>query len=128
MARRQRQDRELDAAIGRRLRMHRLARGMIQMELARALGVSDQQIQKYEQGHIRLSASRLQRAAEVLDLPISAFLYEPAAPGTADDDLIVFATTVEGFDLNRAFAAIADRHVRRNVIRLVEAIAKDAAR
>lgn len=126
MAKRQ-ADNAIDAAVGRRIRMHRLARGMSQADLGRALRVTFQQVQKYEKGMNRVSASRLQQTADVFRLPVSAFFDDAGASEIDGGGLASFVTTKEGFDLNRAFAAISDRDVRRGVVRLVEAIVKDAA-
>ncbi|WP_312869961.1 helix-turn-helix domain-containing protein [Jiella pacifica] len=116
----------IDAAVGRRIRMHRLARGMSQTDLARALKITFQQVQKYEKGMNRVSASRLQQTADVFGLPVSAFFGDAGASEIDGGGLANFVTTKEGLDLNRAFAAISDRDVRRGVVRLVETIVKDA--
>ncbi|MAU99187.1 MAG: transcriptional regulator [Fulvimarina sp.] len=126
MAKRQ-TDGVIDAAVGRRIRMHRLARGMSQTDLARALKITFQQVQKYEKGTNRVSASRLQQTADVFGLPVSAFFDEARISQIGSDGLADFVTSREGLDLNRAFAAISDGDVRRGVVRLVKAIVKDAA-
>jgi ribosome-binding protein aMBF1 (putative translation factor) len=64
---------ELDEQIGRRIRDRRTLSGLAQHELAKALGISHQQLQKYEAGKNRISASRLWRCAEILHTPISDF-------------------------------------------------------
>jgi DNA-binding XRE family transcriptional regulator len=71
----------LDEQIGRRIRDRRRFSGLAQHELAKALGISHQQLQKYEAGKNRISASRLWRCAEVLDTPISDFFSD--RPGNA---------------------------------------------
>jgi transcriptional regulator with XRE-family HTH domain len=80
----------IDEQIGRRIRDRRRVSGLAQHELAKALGVSHQQLQKYEAGKNRISASRLWRCAEVLDTPISDFFADRAGKsavnGNADRD------------------------------------------
>ncbi|TFF17224.1 XRE family transcriptional regulator [Jiella endophytica] len=117
----------IDAAVGGRIRMHRLAHGMSQTALARSLGVSFQQVQKYENGTNQISISRLQKVADVFDLPPSAFFDDAAASKIDDGGLASFVQSPEGLELNSAFTTISDRDVRRGVVRLVEAIVKDAA-
>ena len=99
---------------------------MSQTDLARALKITFQQVQKYEKGMNRVSASRLQQTADVFGLPVSAFFGDAGASEIDGGGLANFVTTKEGLDLNRAFAAISDRDVRRGVVRLVETIVKDA--
>lgn len=125
MAKRQ-TDGVIDAAVGRRIRMHRLARGMSQTDLARALKITFQQVQKYEKGANRVSASRLQQTADAFGLPISAFFGDAEAFQIDGGNLADFVTTKEGLQLNCAFAAISNPDVRRGVVRLVESIATDA--
>ncbi|MBP0617809.1 helix-turn-helix domain-containing protein [Jiella mangrovi] len=117
----------IDAAVGGRIRMHRLAQGMSQTALARALGVTFQQVQKHEKGTNQISVSRLQKVADVFDLPPSAFFDDAAALKIDAGGLASFVQSPEGLELNSAFATISDRDVRRGVVRLVEAIVKDAS-
>ncbi|MCB8835846.1 helix-turn-helix domain-containing protein [Aurantimonas sp. VKM B-3413] len=117
----------IDAAVGRCIRTFRLARGMSQADLARVLGVTFQQVQKYEKGTNRISASRLQQTAELFELPVAAFFDNSSASEIDDGGLTHFVSTRTGNALNRAFARISDREVRRGLIGLVEALAKDAS-
>ena len=69
-----------DVAVGRRMRIERLTKGMSQTELANAAGVSFQQMQKYEKGLNRIGAGRLTLIAEKLGIPITAFFASASAP------------------------------------------------
>ena len=120
----------VDVYVGARLRMRRAMLGMSQSKLGAILGVTFQQIQKYEKGVNRISASRLRQAAGVFDVDIDWF-YEggPAAQGAkgwaegaARPLDIQFLSTTEGFKLNRAFTRIRDPKVRRKIIDLVESL------
>ena len=123
----------VDAYVGARLRMRRVMLGMSQSRLGALLGVTFQQVQKYEKGSNRISASRLKVAAEVLETTVNFFLEgapaEPAAmaggfaePRAQPFDMSFLATT-EGFQLNRAFIRIRDPKVRRRIVDLVVSLA-----
>lgn len=120
----------VDVYVGARLRMRRVTLGMSQSRLGELLGVTFQQVQKYEKGTNRISASRLKLAAEVLQVSVD-FFYEggPAQPskgGLAEDSaayVTEFLSTSEGFQLNRAFARIRDPKVRRRIVELVLSLA-----
>jgi transcriptional regulator with XRE-family HTH domain len=121
----------VDAYVGARLRMRRVMLGMSQGKLGQLLGVTFQQIQKYEKGSNRISASRLRQAAHALEVPVEYF-YEgapspaegggPPESGTEAFDVAFLATT-EGFQLNRAFLRIRDPKVRRRIVELVVSLA-----
>jgi transcriptional regulator with XRE-family HTH domain len=121
----------VDVYVGARLRMRRAMLGMSQSKLGAVLGVTFQQIQKYEKGVNRISASRLKQAASVFDVDVDWF-YEggPAVQGAkgglaegASHSLDVqFLSTTDGFRLNRAFTRIRDPKVRRKIIDLVESL------
>jgi transcriptional regulator with XRE-family HTH domain len=125
----------IDRHVGNRVRMRRMLVGMSQEKLGEALGVTFQQIQKYEKGTNRISASRLQQTARVLGVPIDYF-YDGApqpdgasapgfAEGPAPDYMAEALTSTEGLNLLKAFAAIKDARVRRRLVDLVRAIAGD---
>ena len=130
----------IDKHVGSRVRMRRMLLGLSQEKLGEALGVTFQQVQKYEKGMNRIGASRLQDIAKILDAPPS-FFFEgaptqaaAAAPqggfseGQSATFVVDFLSTVEGLQLNKAFAAIKDPKVRRRIVDLVVAIAaSDAA-
>jgi len=122
----------IDLYVGGRVRMRRMLVGLSQEKLGDALGVTFQQIQKYEKGANRIGASRLHQIAQVLGVPVS-FFYDgaapagDAAPGFAEapalDHVADFLATSEGLHLNKAFVRIQDAGVRRKLVALVEAVA-----
>ena len=122
----------VDKHVGSRVRMRRMMVGMSQEKLGEALGVTFQQIQKYEKGTNRIGASRLHQIASSLGVPIS-FLYEgapdlqgqPAGFSDAPSPAYVadFMTTSEGLQLMKAFVRIKDAKVRRRLVKLVAALA-----
>jgi transcriptional regulator with XRE-family HTH domain len=120
-----------DKYVGSRVRMRRMMLGMSQEKLAGALGLTFQQIQKYEKGTNRISASRLQAISQILDSPVHFFfegapqltkgvqqLGETASPSYVTD----FLTTSDGLALVKAFVKIKDAGLRRSIVRMVEAI------
>ena len=125
-----------DIHVGSRIRLRRNMLGMSQEKLGETLGITFQQVQKYEKGTNRVGASRLQAICEVLGVPVS-FMFEDA-PGSSTTPAgglaeagsnafaIEFCTSAEGLQLNRAFVRIPDPKVRRKVIELVKALAVDA--
>ena len=120
----------IDIHVGGRVRMRRNLAGMSQEKLGEALGLTFQQVQKYEKGTNRIGASRLQQISKILQAPPSFFFEgapsgEPGAmPGFAESSEVVsFLSTVEGLQLNKAFASIRDPKVRKKVVDLVVALA-----
>ncbi len=117
-----------DAEIGRRIRALRLERGLSQTELGNLLGVTFQQVQKYEKGANRVAAGRLQRVAEALQVPITFFY---SGSGTVEDlgdadtvDVgLGFLETSGAVRLVRAFSCIRDPDMRRAVMEMAERIA-----
>jgi transcriptional regulator with XRE-family HTH domain len=118
----------IDADVAKRVRALRLQRGLSQGELSDALGVTFQQVQKYERGANRISAGRLFRIAKVLDVPVAFFFADSNGSGSEPD---VDAPTVD-FDflqtsgamrLIRAYGRIDDRGVRLTLMRLAESLA-----
>lgn len=121
----------IDIEVGRRIRAQRRLLGMSQSALAEKLDLTFQQVQKYEKGTNRVGASRLQRVADCLAVPISHF-FDNATVGNhaADDeaitiknDLVNFLSSEEGVELNRAFAKIKDAKTRQRIVGLVKSIA-----
>jgi transcriptional regulator with XRE-family HTH domain len=117
--------------------MRRQLLGMSQERLADQIGVTFQQVQKYEKGINRIGASRLQRIADVLRASPSFFFeQEDSEPLTLQgldlsanaDPVAEFLRSKEGLALNRAFLKIADRNVRETVIALVKAMAQSESR
>jgi transcriptional regulator with XRE-family HTH domain len=125
----------IDKHVGERVRMRRMLLGMSQERLGEQLGLTFQQVQKYEKGVNRIGASRLFDLAQVLGVPIQ-FFYEnmPAAvsgphtvPGFADrpgDTYVAdFLSSRDSVELNKAFARIQDPRVRRSIVDMVRAVA-----
>jgi transcriptional regulator with XRE-family HTH domain len=127
----------VDIYVGARLRMRRTMLGMSQSKLGELLGVTFQQVQKYEKGSNRISASRLQQTARVLDVSPSFFFEGAPAQavegGFAEDAqqsfVVDFLASTEGLQLNRAFLRVRDPKVRRRIVDLVVSLASsdDAA-
>ena len=127
----------IDVHVGSRVRLQRMLRGISQEKLGEKLGLTFQQIQKYEKGVNRIGASRLFDLANVLGVPVQFFYDEaPLAetrvqpqPGFAekpsDAYIFEFLNTREGLELNRAFAKIGDARTRRAIVEMVRAVAKD---
>ena len=122
----------IDKYVGSRVRMRRIMLGMSQEKLGEALGLTFQQIQKYEKGTNRVGASRIQQISEILQVPVS-FLFEGGptsiaggggfGEGTSPTYVSDFLATSEGLALTRAFTRIADSRLRRSIVDLVEQIA-----
>ncbi len=118
-----------DVYVGGKVRMRRKMLGMSQEKLGEQLGITFQQVQKYEKGANRIGASRLQAISQILEMPISYFFpHEPVAAGgmgeNAQSDYVSdFMMSSEGIELNRAFAQIKDPKLRRKVIDLVRTMA-----
>jgi transcriptional regulator with XRE-family HTH domain len=121
----------IDVHVGGRIRLRRNMMGISQERLGERLGITFQQVQKYEKGTNRVGASRLQAISSVLGVPISFFFEEvvatePARNGFAEPDgtfsLMEFCSSSEGLQLNRAYIAIDDAKVRRRVLDLVKAL------
>jgi len=122
----------IDKHVGARLRMRRLMVGLSQSKLGEALGVTFQQVQKYEKGVNRIGASALQQLARVLEVKPAFFFDGAPASGepvtgfaepAGDAYVLDFLSTSEGLQLNRAFAAIKDPKVRKSIVDLVEKLA-----
>jgi len=115
----------IDVYVGSRVRVRRKTLGMTQFGLAELLGITFQQIQKYEKGTNRIGASRLQRISEVLRVPIG-FFFENSGSGLNDgetSELTGFLSSKEGLALNRAFIAIEDPNVRQKLVALAKSLA-----
>ena len=117
----------IDIDVGARIRARRAVLGVSQTKLATALGLTFQQVQKYERGDNRVSASTLVRVAGALDTSVAALVGEDAA-ARADRPMFRHMATAGAFDLLEAYAKIPDAEVRRAVIRLTKTLAKAAER
>jgi transcriptional regulator with XRE-family HTH domain len=121
----------IDVHVGSRVRARRQVLGMSQEKLGNALGLTFQQVQKYEKGTNRVGASRLQHLARILQVSIGHF-FERApgqlkAKGNAPSSAFVsdFVTSTEGLTLAKAFTQIKDAKVRHHIVKLVGEIAGD---
>ena len=133
----------IDVHVGSRVRFRRMLLGMSQEKLGEKLGLTFQQIQKYEKGVNRIGASRLFDLAQVLGVSVQ-FFYEEA-PGTAalndgrtfvpegfiekpaEGSIVEFLKSRDGLELNRAFVRISDIKARRAIVDLVRSLANDDA-
>lgn len=128
----------IDKHVGSRVRMRRMMIGMSQEKLGEALGLTFQQVQKYEKGTNRIGASRLHQIASVLGVQVEFFyegapqleggppadgLSEPPTPAYVSD----FLSTSDGLHLMRAFVRVRDAKVRKRIVELVEALSSDEA-
>jgi transcriptional regulator with XRE-family HTH domain len=119
-----------DVEVGQRIRARRMAKGMSQTELGALLGVTFQQVQKYEKGVNRVGAGRLVRVAEALDVPVS-FFFGATDTGTGSSDtraILGFLDTSYALRLLRAFSRIPQNEVQRAVVDLVESLAPETGK
>lgn len=128
----------IDIHVGSRLKLRRTMLGMTQEKLGDRLGVTFQQVQKYEKGTNRIGASRLQEISEILETPVS-FFFEEASPmeltkaapraihgfaeAASDTFQTPHASSSDAHALTKAFSQIGDARVRRRIIDLVETLA-----
>ncbi len=115
------EDIEIDQQIGQRLKERRLLMGLSQTALADGLGITFQQLQKYEKGHNRIAAGRLYGCAQLLDVPPEYFFegLEGSDSGTPDE-----TRSDEAMKLARAYYSINDPVYRKRIWRLVQALAR----
>jgi len=117
-----------DVEVGRRIRARRLECWLTQQELAQGLGISFQQIQKYERGTNRVSAGRLPAICNLLQVPIT-FFYDSAAPtqsgetGAKPSRLFDLLDNPDTLQLAVAFDRLSDRNIRRAMVQLMEKLA-----
>ncbi len=126
----------IDKHVGSRVRMRRMMLSMSQEKLGDALGLTFQQVQKYEKGTNRIGASRLQQISNILQVPVSFFfegapnmpghvgtagLNEAPSPAYVSD----FLATSDGLSLTKSFMKIKSSKLRRKIVNLVEQIAGD---
>src|SRR5436309_5859747 len=113
----------VDIEVGHRIRIERLARGLSQTELANNLGVTFQQVQKYEKGVNRVGAGRLARIADVLSVPVGFFFSGDMSPSQPSDSAhtgLSFLETAGAVRLVRAYSVIEDPQIRRALVDLSE--------
>lgn len=135
MANTKKEPNPIDIHVGAMVRLKRNLLNMSQEKLGESLGVTFQQVQKYEKGTNRISASKMQEIAKVLKTPVS-FFFETAADtateqsGFADGEgsnyVVDFLSSSEGMQLSIAFSKIKDPKVRKKIIDLVRSLADEA--
>lgn len=131
--------RPVDVHVGSRVRLRRTMLGMSQEKLGQALGLTFQQVQKYERGTNRIGSSRLWELSKILDVPVSFFFDDmstdvaatggrPVAAGLAEESEAVYETDAlakrETLELVRAYYKIKNQKVRKRVFDLAKALAK----
>jgi transcriptional regulator with XRE-family HTH domain len=115
----------VDAEVGRRIKLQRLAAGLSQTELGNEIGVSFQQVQKYERGQTRVGASRLTLIAKVLNVPINEFFEDPdraAKRGKRTQSRLELLSQPLALKLLQLFSDLPDRDLRQSIVQLVENI------
>jgi transcriptional regulator with XRE-family HTH domain len=129
----------IDVHVGSRVRFRRMLLGMSQEKLGEKLGLTFQQVQKYEKGINRIGASRLFDLAQVLGVSVQFFYEEapladapqPASDGSVEADkadetsIVEFLRSRDGLELNKAFVRISDAKARRAIVELVRSLAND---
>jgi transcriptional regulator with XRE-family HTH domain len=124
----------IDIQVGSRVRIRRMLIGMSQERLGDLLGLTFQQVQKYEKGVNRIGAGRLFEVSRILNVPID-FFYEGVGaanqPGMAENEgappVMEFVSSGEGLQLSLAFMKIKDAKVRKRVLDLVKSLAEEEA-
>ena len=112
----------VDVAVGARIRLLRKLRGLSQQALAEAAGVTFQQIQKYERGANRVSASMLARIAGALETPVAEMFGEGGAPSGAVDEVAAMLSQPGAIELLRAYAALPRGAVRATLVDFVQTL------
>jgi transcriptional regulator with XRE-family HTH domain len=126
------QTKPIDIQVGNRVRIRRMLIGMSQERLGDLLGLTFQQVQKYEKGVNRIGAGRLFEVSRILNVPVD-FFYEgvnamPAGAGEAESAPVMeFVSSGEGLQLSLAFMKIRDTKVRKRVLDLVKSLAEEEA-
>ena len=118
-----------DMEVGRLIRFHRMNAGLSQTELGQKIGVSFQQVQKYEKGVNRVGAGRLTRIAEVLNVSVNTFFGKSVfseVPDSKSASVVQHLTVPGALRLVQAFSRIKNNELRRAVVTFVENIATDA--
>ncbi len=115
---------EIDIHVGQRLRLARILRGLSQDELGKKVGVTFQQIQKYERGANRVSAGRLVALAKALELEILFFFQDLDGAQTGQQRALpINALSDEDFDIMDALTKIDNSKIKRTLVRLIAEIA-----
>jgi transcriptional regulator with XRE-family HTH domain len=115
---------DVDVLIGRNVRMLREDRGISQTELGRKIGVTFQQVQKYENGKNRIGSGRLFKIASVLGVPVTAFEgMPPTMSADAAPSPVALVAEPYALRLLQAFCALENRDLRRSLVEIVERMA-----
>ena len=126
----------IDVHVGSRVRLRRMLIGMSQEKLGEQLGLTFQQVQKYEKGSNRIGASRLYQIAQILGVPVQFFYDDMGttsvsgqafADGEAGENVMDFVSSSEGLALNRAYAKITEPQLRRRILELVGSLSGEEA-
>ena len=119
----------VDKYVGSRVRMRRIMLGMSQEKLGEALGLTFQQVQKYEKGTNRIGASRLHAMARVLGVPVTYFFPapDPDQPMAKPTEVLNLLSIPGAVDLLRDYAAISDRLARKALVVMARTLARGAA-
>lgn len=118
---------DVDRLVGERIVALRKARGLSQTALGVAIGVTFQQVQKYERGVNRVGAGRLREIARLLEAPVSTFFEEGDTVAAGEQTAVFgFLNAPGAIDMLRAYAAIEDDQVRREVLAIVRSISRVA--
>jgi len=121
-----------DAYVGKRVRMRRLMLGLSQTKLGDALGLTFQQVQKYEKGKNRVGASRLRHISQILQVPVEFFFeglphergqHDAKTDAPSPQYISDYLATSDGLQLTKAFMQIPDPKLRRSIVNLVEQLA-----
>ncbi|NTJ44225.1 helix-turn-helix transcriptional regulator [Agrobacterium larrymoorei] len=120
----------IDIHVGSRIRLRRVMLGISQEKLGDGLGITFQQVQKYEKGTNRVGASRLQHISELLDVHVSYFF--EGGPGPLETKPLAVPSTIaqfmnsrEGISLVKAYTSIEDKQVRRRVLDLIQSLGSE---
>ncbi|WP_425065657.1 helix-turn-helix domain-containing protein [Reyranella sp.] len=130
------QSHPVDTHVGSRLRQRRALLGMSQTDLGKAVGLTFQQVQKYERGFNRISSSRLFEFSKVLDVPVAHFFdgmdasvgttkRKPGRPKSVDKSPDTLNTKRETLELVRAYYKIRSKSLRTKTLDLIQALARD---
>lgn len=127
----------IDVHVGSRVRLRRMLVGMSQEKLGEMLGLTFQQIQKYEKGANRIGASRLYQIAQILGVSVQFFFddmpeeHKSQSSGFSEADpapyVMDFVSSSEGLQLNRAFTRIDDTKIRKRLLDLVKSLGEEVA-
>lgn len=115
---------DVDRLVGLRITALRKARGLSQTALGNAVGVTFQQVQKYEKGQNRVGAGRLREIARLLEVPVSAFFDDANNSDGPQEDVFGFLNAQGAVELLRAYTQIVDDQMRRDVLALVRSAAR----